>query len=148
VEKFFYCQNPFPAILRRKKNMSLKCLVKNFAQSIFLECTFHVLFETHIPISPVHPFWTPSGLFSVALKLFELLTYKFVTFPIYEFYTFSQIFRTIDFCLVYLWHPSFDFPSWPRSRSFRSRDYSDKSHNANITLKICTDVVYIHVYVV
>ena len=79
VEKFFYCQNPFPAILRRKKNMSLTCSVKNFAQSIFSECTFHALFETHIRISPVHPFWTPSGLFSVALKLFELLTYNFGT---------------------------------------------------------------------
>ena len=40
----------------------------------------------------------PFGLFSLALKLFELLTYKFVTFPIYKFYTFSQIFRTTNYC--------------------------------------------------
>ena len=44
------------------------------------------------------PLESPSGLFSVALKLFELLTYKFVTFPVYNFYTFSKIFRTIDYC--------------------------------------------------
>ena len=43
---------------------------------------------------------------------------------------------------------------WPCSWSFRPRDYSDKiyfgrfwySHNANITLKICTQVVYVHVF--
>ena len=32
----------------------------------------------------------PSGLFKIALKSFELLTYKLVTFPKYEFNTFSQ----------------------------------------------------------
>ena len=40
----------------------------------------------------------PSDLFSVALKPFELLTYKFETFPKYELYTICQIFRTINFC--------------------------------------------------
>ena len=38
------------------------------------------------------------GLISVALKPFEQYTYKFFTFPKYEFNIFSQIFRTIDFC--------------------------------------------------
>ena len=59
---------------------------------------FFALFETHVRISPLHPSWTPSGLFSVALKLLELLTNKFLTFSIYEFYTFNQIFKTIDYC--------------------------------------------------
>ena len=74
------------------------CPVKNLAWSIFSERALHALFETHVRISPLHSSWTPSGLFSVALKRFELLTYKFVTFSIYGFYTFSQIFRTIDYC--------------------------------------------------
>ena len=40
---------------------------------------------------------TGGWVLSVALKLFELLTYKFVTIPNYEFNTFSQIFRTIEY---------------------------------------------------
>ena len=45
-----------------------------------------------------------------------LLTYKFVTFPKYEFKTFSQNFRTIDFCWVCFtctfWNPRSNFSSW------------------------------------
>ena len=74
--------------------MSFTCSVQNLAQSFYSECTFHALFEAQVRISPLDP---PPGLFSIALKLFELLTYKFVTFPIYEFYTVSQIFRTIKY---------------------------------------------------
>ena len=33
----------------------------------------------------------PSGLFSVALKPFELMTYKFVTFPKYELTLYVKI---------------------------------------------------------
>ena len=36
-------------------NMSLTCSVINLARSIFSECTFHALFETHVRMSPLDP---------------------------------------------------------------------------------------------
>ena len=43
----------------------------------------------------------PSGLLSVALKPYELLSLKVVTFPKYEFNTFSQNFSSINDYFVY-----------------------------------------------
>ena len=95
------------------------------------------------------PYEPTSGLFSVALKLFELLTYKFVTFLIYEFYTFSQIFKYTYGTLVCI-SPLDRAPGHFGQRIIVIKlilvDFDN--HNANITLKICTDVVYINVYVV
>ena len=53
------------------------------------------------------PSW---GLFSVALKPFELLTYKFVTFPKYEFNTFSH--KICEWLLLYrhFWHTRSNLP--------------------------------------
>ena len=59
--------------------MGLTRSVKNFARSIFAECTFHALLETRIQNFLSSPLLNPH-LFSVVLKRFELLTYKFFHF--------------------------------------------------------------------
>ena len=45
---------------------------------------FFVILKPTSEFSLFTPFESPPYLFRVALKLFELLTYKFVIFPIYE----------------------------------------------------------------
>ena len=59
----------------------------------------------------------PSGLFRIALKPFVLLTFKFVTFPKYDFNTFSQKFSSIYFFLSVFSctfrNPRPNFPSSP-----------------------------------
>ena len=67
---------------------------------------------------------SPSGLFSDALKPFELLTYKFVNFPNYEFNTSNQRFSSIDNYFVYF------NSTFCRHDHFRSlRIMSDREHN-------------------
>ena len=89
------------------------------------------------------------------LKLFELLTFKLVTFSIYEF-TRSVKFlgQSIIFKYTYgtlVWISPLDrapghFGQGIIVIKLILVDFD--GHNANITLKICTDVVYIHVYFV
>ena len=105
------------------------------------------------------PLESPSVLFSVALKLFELLTYKFVTFPEYDFYTFSKIFRTIIVSVNFSclsWHCTLVWIS-PHDRApgrfgqgiivIKLILVDFDGHNAYFTLIIFTYVVYMHVYV-
>ena len=111
------------------------------------------------------------GLFEIALKSFELLTYKFVTFPKYEFNTFSKKLSSIYLCWVYFSCTYVRTPSPLLKYSFHALHWISPldrapghfgkgiiviklilvdfdGHNAYITLKIYTHVVYIHVCLV
>ena len=112
---------------------------KKFSSIYFFLVYFSWTFWNPRPNFSSSPSWSPSGLFSVALKLFELSTYKLQSIIVkYTYGTlvwispldrapghFGQGIIVIKLILV-------DFDGY----------------NANITLKICTDVVYIHVYAV
>ena len=67
-----------------------------------------------VNLTPPH-----SGLFKIALKPFELLTYKFFTFPKYEFNMFIKKCSSIDFFWVYIsctfWNARPNFPSCPHA---------------------------------
>ena len=69
--------------------------------------------------------------FNVALKPFELLSCKFVTFPIYEWNTSSQNFSAIEYCLIYFegtfWH-QLNLPTWP-FRSNRKSEVTGITYN-------------------
>ena len=64
--------------------------------SLCLCLSVSVCLSLFLSINPI----TPSGLFCVVLKPFELFTYKFVTFPKYEFNTYSQNRSTVDRILL------------------------------------------------
>ena len=66
----------------------------------------------------------PLRFFYIAQKPLELLTYKFLTFPKYEFNMFSKKFSSIYFFWVYFsctfWNPRPNFPSSPLLNPLRS----------------------------
>ena len=90
---------------------------------------------------------TPHRFFNIAQKPLELLTYNLFTFPKYEVNMFSKKFSSIYFFWVYFswtfWSPRPNFPSSPLIIILVDFD----GHNANITLKMCTDLVYTYMFI-
>ena len=100
----------------------------------------NLLWNFHFYVNSPFNLTLPSCLFKIALKPFEVLTCKCVTFPKYEFNMFSKKFSTIYFLWVYFSctfrNPRPNFHSSPLLNPLRTFFRSAKTVWA-IDLQIC-----------